>query len=179
MGNTELAAGSAPPGFFALGRLCGAWCRANEAPVTGRGTLAAEDASECNALEAYVLGWLAFVTWVAALEALLPGMHWAIRLPVAIAAAFLLIQVASVVVALVLQKSLVSKGYRSADTVRAWHTRGHILLLVVMSGGLLVSGVGGLPIRLLAWIWLALFVANTVAALRETVGQLRSPQSSV
>jgi hypothetical protein len=150
-------------GFFALGRRL---VPKNLAPSHYR-IIPAANASENNAIEAHVLGWLTISTWVLVIDSALPSAPWPIRLPLAILAAFLLIQIFTVGVALVLEKAFVAAGKCSPTTARAWHTNGHIALLVLLSLAITSAGVGTFALRLIAWIWLALALGNAIAALLE------------
>lgn len=130
-------------------------------------------------MEAQVLGWLVFVSWVAAIDvplnAWLPW-HWAARVPISIATAFVLLQLATVVVALLLDRLLVARGMLTTDAARAWHTRGHIALLVAASLGVLATGSGDAPLKALAAAWALLGAANAVAAIRERLHLVRCLQ---
>jgi hypothetical protein len=150
-------------GFFALGR----FLTSRKPGPTNYRVIPATDASENNAVEAHVLGWLTIATWALMIDSALPFMPWIARLPLAIVAAFILIQVFTVGVALVLEKTIVASGKCSSTAARAWHTNGHVALLVLLGLAVAVTGVGTIALRLIAWIWLALAAANAIAALIE------------
>ncbi|MEZ5323809.1 MAG: hypothetical protein R3F19_01900 [Verrucomicrobiales bacterium] len=150
-------------GFFALGRRL---APGNLAPSHYR-IIPAANASENNAVEAHVLGWLTISTWVLVIDSALPSVPWPVRIPLSVLAAFLLIQIFTVSVALVLEKIFVATGKCSTTTARAWHTYGHIALLVLLSLAITSAGVGTLALRLIAFVWLALALGNAIAALLE------------
>ncbi|MCB1095521.1 MAG: hypothetical protein KDN22_08060 [Verrucomicrobiae bacterium] len=150
-------------GFFALGRRL---APGNLAPSHYR-VIPAANASENNAIEAHVLGWLTIATWALVIDAALSSVPWPARVPLAILSAFVLIQTFTVGMALVLEKIFVATGKCSTTTARAWHTNGHVALLVLLSFVITNMGVGNILLRVLAWIWLALALGNAIAALLE------------
>lgn len=153
----------ASPGFFALSRLI----IPGQKEESGLQVIPAIDASENNAAEAQFLGWLVFVSWLLAIDSAISMVPWFVRLPLAALIAFILIQVFTVGVAFVLERTFVARGRRSATTVRAWHTSGHAALLVVLSVCLITAGLGSQALKFVAWIWLSLAIANTIAAIVE------------
>lgn len=163
-----------PPGFFALGRICTARWRSKKSPVPERQTIAATDASERNVVEALVLGWLTFAFWIFTIEALLPELHWSVSIPVSMVAAFILLQCVTFAIALLMEKILASNAGASAQTIRAWHTRGHIAIMIILSIGIITAQSGDTLLRGLAWCWIALSFANTFALIFESGGIRRS-----
>ena len=147
-------------GFFALGR-----CLTSRKPApTHYRIIPAANASENNAIEAQVLGWLTIATWALVIDAAVSFMPWLARVPFSILSAFILIQIFTVGVALVLEKAVVAPGKCSSAAARSWHTNGHVALLVLVSLAITTTSAGTVALRVVAWIWLALAVANAIAA---------------
>ena len=127
-------------GFFALGRRLSP----EKSAASHYRIIPAANASENNAVEAHVLGWLTIATWALVIDyALLSFMQSLARVPLAILAAFVLIQIFTVSVALVLEKTVVASGKCSSATARAWHTNGHVALLVLLSLAITTRKIAG------------------------------------
>ncbi|MGK0184303.1 MAG: hypothetical protein ACI9R3_000069 [Verrucomicrobiales bacterium] len=153
----------APIGFFALGRFLDSRIPAANSSGHCR-IIPAADTTESNAIEAHVLGWLTFASWVVAVASVLP---WSAGILLAIPAAFVLIQLFTVGVALVLEKTLVATEKLTADAARAWNTSIHVVLLVVVSIGIVATKSGGTALQAIAWIWVVIGAVNALAALIE------------
>ena len=102
-----------------------------------------------------------------AIDALLSGLPLVVSLPLALLCAFILIQLFTVTVALALEKTLVASGKWTTEVARAWHTRGHVTLLVIISIVIVSTGAGTVALQTIGWIWITLALVNSVAATFE------------
>ena len=155
-------------GFFALSRRLSAIGVGNKySQRVGARVIHAKDSSERNGLEANLLAVCAFVLWALAIDSAM-SWHWIVRVPLAVGGALVMMQAVTIGIAYLLKRVIVIRGARSARDARAWHTRGHVTLLVMFACCVVLMDWGGTLMWLVAWLWIWLGVANLIAAWRES-----------